>query len=218
MLLGSAAQAQTTTFASFNEKISSANNFTKSGNSFFTSTNGSTVTAIPIFFSFGVANGYEGNTDFGNPIAATLTLTSTVTGTSLTNINATFTANTAGLNGITNLLTLSTSSGTFSGSGSSGGISGSTPSDTVTFSSAALSFFNTTARNFGITLTSITPALSGGSGTVSDFQGSGSGSFASNPPPISTATGTAPEPGSLAMLGTGMLSMAGLVVRRRFKK
>jgi hypothetical protein len=110
-----------------------------------------------------------------------------------------------------NLLSGSFCTATLFGASSSGSLSGSTDTCAfLTFTSDFLNFTNTTARDFSMSLTAITPILNALSGeTLSSFNAFGSGNFSAEPLP----TGV-PEPATWAMLVLGM-GMVGAVRRRR---
>ena len=215
LLASTPARAQLTTFASVLTGADALQFLNNGASSTYKTTSGS---AIPVVFRYSVANGTSlVNTD----IAATMTISAGVTGgaggffQSMNAANMVISAN-AAINGKTNLLTLSTSTGTLtksSGStatfaGTQGGIGG---TDIVTFSSDFLSFVGTTVRDFTITNNSISPGLTiNGNGFMDTWTGTGSGLFASNPVP--QISSSAPEPTTLALL---VLGGFGIALRRR---
>ncbi|HLK57268.1 MAG TPA: hypothetical protein VKU00_11920 [Chthonomonadaceae bacterium] len=218
-----AAHAQLTTFAQFRESNNSVNAFS------FTNTDstasGFHVVSIPVEFSYGVNNGYNGNSTAN--IDATLTFSANVTAkpTALgggffsqdfTNVSMVFTANTP-VNGLTNLLTVSNSTLSMFGKGNSASTdSDVSTGDTVNFSSDFLIFSNTIDRDFALSFSSLQPGLSTDiNGWLKSFTASGTGTFASEPAPFYS-----PDGASLSLLSGGLLPLAGFALyrRRRAKK
>lgn len=201
----SLANAQTTTFASFQQRNSSAQNFVFTNN-----TTNATFNTVPagnrVYFL------YDDSVITGLPAQligfqnATITLTSSTSiASSFSNgsytqpVDNTFTlaiirdtAASVGVGGGTrrNLLTVTvnngTSNGELGGSGNSATYSASQPGgQSVVFTSDFLDFTQSSARNFGLSFSSVTPAISSGSGGfLSSFTASGLGTFASDPPPF----------------------------------
>jgi hypothetical protein len=67
----------------------------------------------------------------------------------------------------------------------------STPTDNITFTSDFLIFSGTSQRNFGLSFSSITPALSiGPGGFLQSFISAGTGTFAANTSPVCSPCGT----------------------------
>lgn len=196
-------QAQTTTFGQFVQRDTAAQNFVFTNNgsnaNFGTVNNGN-----PVFFLYGgIANLPTELQGFQN---ATIFVTATTNapagpgagGNIVQPFSNTFTIEVrrdtpATIGGGTrrNLLTaVVTAGGTTSkitGQSNSASYTASTPTSTsqvVTYTSDFLDFTQTNDRNFGISFSSVTPALSLGSGSfLNSFTASGSGTFASNPPP-----------------------------------
>jgi hypothetical protein len=113
----------------------------------------------------------------------------------------------------TNLLTITfaqnSSLPSKTGSGGSSTINVTTPDNVVTFSSDFLIFSGTTQRNFGMSFSSVTPALSiGAGGFLSSFTAAGSGTFASNPVPTLPPTAAGVE------LGGRVVNESGVGMRR----
>ncbi|HLK56121.1 MAG TPA: hypothetical protein VKU00_06140 [Chthonomonadaceae bacterium] len=213
----STAHAQLTTFAQFRETNNSVNAF-----SFVDSgpTSSFHVVNVPVEFAYGVNNGYNGNSN-GN-IDATMSFDATVSNKPVTvgsffeekfvNVHMVFTADTP-VSGLTNLLTVDGSSEFhFFGKGNSASTNADTASgDTVNFSSDFLIFTNTTERDYALSFSSLTPALSLDiNGWLNSFTASGTGTFASAPPPFYTPDGT-----SLSLLSGGLLPLAGFALYRR---
>src|ERR1051325_8888709 len=104
-----AANASPTTFAQFLQTSTSVKAFSYNDTGATSSFN---VVSIPVKFSFGVANGYNGN-NFSNPIDAHLTMTAVIDGNKPTghffenfqSVSMIFTADTP-VGGLSNLLTV----------------------------------------------------------------------------------------------------------------
>jgi hypothetical protein len=196
-------QAQTTTFGQFVQRDTAAQNFvfTNNGNSasFGTVNNGNPVS----FLYGGIANLPAELQGFQN---ATIFVTSTTTspavmgaeGNLVQPISNTFTIevrrDTPAANGggtrrnlLTAVVTQGAAPANITGQANSASYTASTPSSTnqtVTYTSDFLDLTQTTDRNFGISFSSVTPALSfTPGGFFNSFTASGSGTFASNPPP-----------------------------------
>lgn len=200
------AYAQTTTFAQF---------FEQNGTQDFVFTNNTTSATFntvsggsPIFFIFQNIAGL--NAALTGPQSARLTITTTTTtpaslvaGSDLRQplnqvITITILRDTAAPVGngtrrnlITAVITPNTNTPAISGpeGGSSAALPASfsptSPDNNVTFSSDFVNFSNTTARNLGLTFTSVTPQFALGAGSfMQSFTAAGSGSFASNPVPV----------------------------------
>lgn len=91
----------------------------------------------------------------------------------------------------TNLLTavfspnVNSPSITGSNGGNSATLSATTPDHVVTFTSDFISFGLTTDRNLGLSFSSVTPSMALGAGNfLQSFTAAGTGTFASNPPPV----------------------------------
>ncbi|HLK59371.1 MAG TPA: hypothetical protein VKU00_22615 [Chthonomonadaceae bacterium] len=211
-----AARADLTTFAQFRETNNSVNSFSFQDTG---ATSSFHVTNIPVQFSYGVNNGYNGNSTAN--IAATLSFDATVSGKptgagpfmqSFHLVDMVFTAVTP-VNGLTNLLTVDTNS-TFTLFGKGG--SASTNADTaegdiVNFSSDFLIFNLTTERDYALSFSSLTPKLGLDiNGWLKSFTASGTGTFASDPAPYYT-----PDGASLSLLSGGLLPLAGFALYRR---
>ncbi len=195
----------TTTFAQFFEQ-NGTQDFVFTNNT--SSANFNTVSGgSPIFFIFQGITGL--NAALTGPQSARLTITTTtttpaslVTGGNLNQplnqvITITILRDTAAPVGngtrrnlLTAVITPNTNNPTISGpdGGNSAGLSASfsptSPDNNVTFTSDFVSFSNTTARNLGLTFTSVTPQLALGAGNfLQSFTAAGSGSFASSPTP-----------------------------------
>ncbi|HQU83565.1 MAG TPA: carboxypeptidase regulatory-like domain-containing protein [Pyrinomonadaceae bacterium] len=97
-------------------------------------------------------------------------------------------------------------------SGSNGGnsatLSATTPDHVVTFTSDFISFGLTTDRNLGLSFSSVTPSLALGVGSfLQSFTAAGTGTFASNPPPVyvpPTAAGSVISGQVFAAPGVGL--------------
>lgn len=223
LLCAAPAFASTITFAQFSQAVA-GNQFTFTNN---TAGGFSTFTAsVPVNFEF-LFPGLSG--DLTGPQAATLTMTAvtTVPAQSI-NIPFAFLAQpfnvlstlaivrnapaTLGDNSRTNLLTVDfTGFITGAPGAGSGNLNGDTAiGTTVNYSSDFLDFSNTSARNFALSFSSITPALAIDGSFLRSFSTAGTGTFASNPLPLITAI---PEPGTMAALGMGLALMG--VMRRR---
>ncbi len=198
-----ASQAQTTTFAQFLQRNTASQNFVFTNN-----TTGATFNTVnngnPVSFLYGgIANLPAELQGFQN---ATIFVTSSTTapagsgsdGNLVQPFNSTFTIEvrrdtpaTVGGGTRRNLLTAIVSQGgttaNITGQANSASFTASTPSSTsqvVTYTSDFLDFTQTIDRNFGISFSSVTPALSfGPGGFFNSFSASGSGTFASNPVP-----------------------------------
>jgi Carboxypeptidase regulatory-like domain len=206
------AQAQTTTFAQFFEQTGSQDfvftNNTSSG-TFNTVTGGSSI-----FFLYQNIPGL--NAALVGPQSARMTVTSTTTAPSTLNtgtrsqpMNQTIvitiirdTPAPVGNGCRCNLLTVTISPNNntpvLSGSdnGSSATLSATTSPTSmdhnVTFTSSFISFSATTARNLGLSFSSVTPNFSNGAGNfLNSFTAAGSGTFASNPVPTAITTAAA---------------------------
>ena len=195
--------AQTTTFGQFVQRDTAAQNFVFTNNtssaSFNTVNNGN-----PVFFLYGgIANlpaelqGFQNATIF---VTANTTLPAGpgAGGNLVQPFNNTFTIEVrrdtpAAVGGGTrrNLLTATVIQGgktaNITGQSNSASYTASTPAasnQVVTYTSDFLDFTQTNDRNFGISFSSVTPSLSlGPGGFLNNFAASGSGTFASNPPP-----------------------------------
>lgn len=89
--------------------------------------------------------------------------------------------------------------------GNSATLSASTPSHNVTFSSDFLSFFATTSRNLAFSFSSVSPALSLGPGNfLQNFTTAGTGTFASNPPPVYGVTAASVSVGGRVLTSSGI--------------
>src|ERR1051326_7313115 len=139
-----AANASPTTFAQFIQTENSMRAFTYNDTGATSSFN---VVSIPVKFSFGVVNGYNGN-NFSNPIDAHLTMTAVIDGNKPTghfmenfqSVSMIFTADSP-VGGLSNLLTMTATANHnpdsgINGSGSHASLTGDTVSgDTVNYSS-----------------------------------------------------------------------------------
>jgi hypothetical protein len=196
-------QAQTTTFGQFLQRDTAAQNFIFTNNT--TSANFNTVPAgNPIYFFYGGIPGLPA--ELSGLQLATLTVTASTTapatpgasGNLVQPMNNTFviqiirdTPATVGggtrRNLLTAVVTQGATSASITGQANSASYTASTPSSTnqtVTYTSDFLDLTQTTDRNFGISFSSVTPALSfTPGGFFNSFTASGSGTFASNPPP-----------------------------------
>ncbi len=197
------AHGQITTFAQFFEKNGGQDFvFTNSSpTASFNTINGGTA----IYFTYqnigGLNSSLQGLQDAHLVLTSSTTALVTTTGSNLaqpfSNANNTIriTRDTAAPAGVgtgsrTNLLTVTFSPNnnspqlTGSNGGNSSSFSATTPDHVVTFTSDFLNFSTTTARNFALSFSSVTPALSiGNGGFLSSFTAAGSGTFASNPVP-----------------------------------
>lgn len=211
LLFAGSVSAQTTTFAQFVERNGTQDfvftNNTSSG-SFAAVPGGS-----PIFFFYQNIAGLDPSLQ-GLQMAH-MTVTATTTDVAFNNagevtqpMNATVTiaitrdtptAPGVGTGTRTNLLTavITPNSSTAGFKGTSGGNSAvfdaTTPNHNVTFTSDFISFGATTARNLGLSFSSVTPNFTIGAGSFLDsFTAAATGTFASNPPPIPQIPTAAP--------------------------
>ena len=198
-----ASQAQTTTFGQFVQRDTAAQNFVFTNNassaSFNTVNNGNPVS----FIYGGIGNLPLELQGFQN---ATIFVTSSTTspagpgtgGNLVQPFNNVLTIEVrrdtpaaVGRGTRRNLLTATVTQGgtpaNITGQSNSASYTASTPSSTnqiVIYTSDFLDFTQTVDRNFGISFSSVTPGLSfGAGGFLNSFSASGSGTFASNPPP-----------------------------------
>lgn len=113
----------------------------------------------------------------------------------------------------TNLLTAiispNANAPTISGSngGNSATFSATTPDHNVVFSSDFIGFGLTTDRNLGLSFSSVTPNLSLSGSFLTSFTAAGTGTFASNPPPVyvpPTAAGASVSGQVFATSGVGL--------------
>jgi hypothetical protein len=225
-------QAQTVTFATFQQVNLSSTPFTFTNHG-TSGTFATTATAIKFNFS-GIAGL---STDLTGNQTATITITATTStpvsgaGTAVSPFNQvidsgtiTITRTTAAAEGTgskTNLLTVafSGSPASINGRNGSGNFGGSDP--TVTFTSDFIDFSASTARDFAIALTSITPALAKSGSFLRTFAATGSGQFDADPNPTVPGTTAAPELGSLTLLCaalSGGVTICGWRRIRRIKK
>ncbi len=223
------AQAQTVTFATFQQVNLSSTPFvfTNSG------TSGTfTTAATAVKFNFSGISGIAG-TDLSGTQNATITITATTstavsgTGSAANPFNQVIdfgtititrtTAATEGNGSRTNLLTVnfSDSPASINGRNGSGSFGGSDP--TVTFTSDFMDFSATTARDFAIALTSITPALAKSGSFLRSFQATGSGQFDSDPTPGGLGSTSAPELNSMTLMGVALLCGAAAWGWRRLR-
>jgi len=212
----STAHAQLTTFAQFRESNNSANSFSFHDTG---ATSSFHVVNIPVQFSYGVNNGYNGNSNAN--IDAILSYDATVNGKptgsgpfiqSFHLVDMVFTAVTP-VNGLTNLLTVDTSSTfTLFGNGGSASTNADTAGgDVVNFSSDFLIFNLTTERDFALSFSSLTPKLGLDiNGWLNSFTASGTGTFASEPAPYYT-----PDGASFSLLLGGLLPLTVFALYRR---
>jgi hypothetical protein len=184
---------------------------------------GGTAISIPVNFQFQIPNDY--GTAVGENIAATMTMTSAVlnpddgagrVNVDMQNINVVFTADTP-VNGLTNLLTMSLTTGVLSGQPftstvSLEGTQSATSPDIVNFTSDFLDFSGVTInKNYSLSFSNVQPIVAREPNNYfRSFVSSGSGTFGSEPLP----TNRVPEPGTLALLALGMLG-GGTVLRRK---
>lgn len=201
--------AQTTTFAQFFERVG--------GNDFVFANNTSSATfntvggGSPIFFIYsnitGLDPSLQGIQSAHLFISTTTTVPATLAGTIITQplsnavtvqiIRDTPAPVGVGSGSRTNLLTAvfapSVSTPGITGSDGSATLQAATPSNVVTFTSDFLGFGLTTGRNLSFSFSSVTPNLSiDPNGFVTSFVTAGSGTFASNPPPIYLIPSAAP--------------------------
>ena len=213
------ARAQNVVFADFTQQDPTQRLFSKVGDLL-------SATDAPVFFRFSVNNGYGARNVF---ISARLNFSATFTGpiTSgsgnnavqvLNNITAVFTADVPGLNGSTNLLNMTDSTGQFNVGGQAGGENSATDGgNAVNFSSAALNFSSTASRNTSFSFASITPSVDSATAVanqvIPNFTTAGGGQFASTPAPLSTTV--VPEASTLALALPALSTIGALVIRRR---
>lgn len=122
----------------------------------------------------------------------------------------------------TNLLTAvispNANAPTISGSngGNSATLSATTPDHVVTFTSDFIGFGLTTDRNLGLSFSSVTPSLSLGAGSfLQTFTAAGTGTFASNPPPVyvpPTAAGSTVSGQVFSSSGVGLRNAKVLLI------
>lgn len=217
------AAAQTTTFAQYLQK-NNGNPYSYVNSGVTSGPNSTFSASLPVYFLYQVPNGYGSN----GLIDATLSFTSTVSAPAtligsdykqgFKTLSLVFTATTPN-NGFSNLLTVTSTTALFNGSGGSASLNASTPADNVVFSSDFLNFSNTTVRNFALTFSSITPPLSLDlNGYLRSFTAAGNGTFASNPPPTSNVP-MIPEAGTLPLsAAAGSVSLLGLLASRRRRR
>ncbi|KAB7648920.1 PEPxxWA-CTERM sorting domain-containing protein [Polymorphobacter fuscus] len=111
-----------------------------------------------------------------------------------------------------NLLTGTFSAGSIFGASTSGSFSGNSDTGVLTYTSDFLDFDATAARDFSMSMTSITPSIFRTTGrALRTFTGVAGGSFSSDPAPIVNAV---PEPQVWGMLVVGF-GLVGVQVRRR---
>jgi hypothetical protein len=179
--------------------------------------------SIPVNFQYQIVNDY--GSAVGQNIAATMTMTSTVLTpddgagsirVGMNNILVQFIANTP-VNGLTNLLTMSVTTGTLKGevgdsTAALEGTQSATGADIVNFDSDFLDFSGVSVnKNYAMSFSNVQPIVERESNNYfRSFTASGSGVFGSEPLP----TTRVPEPGTLALLALGMLSGAALRKRR----
>ena len=196
------------TFAQFDQgsNFNSPFSFSNSGGALIGTTQGN--------FTFLVAGAPIG------PQAATITLTSKAVTAAATGGSLIFQP----IDGPSNTLTITRVSDnanllSLTFTGALGGISGATNAslsgstsfgDTLIFSSDLLNFAGITTRGFQFNLHNMTAGLSkGGNGFLNSFAADSVGGLSSNVAPA------LPEPGSIALLGIGLVA-AGAATRRKF--
>lgn len=205
LILGSVQtiQAQTTTFAQFNQRFST-NGFCFNNNagSSATLTTCNTPGGVPVEFTYlgipGLDPSLQGN-QFATVFVDANTTIPALPGAPPSGIRQNFQTviiqilrdapAAVGANTRRNLLTVTVTTGAPRLDGNLGansaGLSASTPGENVTFTSDFLDFSTTTARNFALSFSSVTPPLSlGPGGFLNSFSAAGTGTFASTPRPI----------------------------------
>jgi hypothetical protein len=154
----------------------------------------------------------------GVPVAALFSLTATssgaaqiILGNAAQNFGGTFCISSgAGCTG-TNYLSGTFTDATFGTIGGSQLTMGATePPDSVTFASSIITSLSL-GRALALSFTNVVPAVGICGTTICAFTGAVSGNFSAN-------IGQVPEPGSMMLLGTGLLGLAAVARRRIAKK
>lgn len=196
-------QAQTTTFAQFNQRTNvNGFCFNNNGGASGTLTTCASPAGVPVEFTYLGIVGLDASLQ-GNQLATIFvdanTSTPALPGAPPNGIRQNFqtviiqilrdSPAPVGAGTRRNLLTVTVTTGTPRLDGNTGansaGFTASTPGENVTFTSDFLDFSTTTARNFALSFSSVTPPLSiGAGGFFSSFSAAGTGTFASTPRPV----------------------------------
>ncbi len=227
----STTQAQTTTFAQFFQRNGANNDFVFTNN--ISSGNFNTVSGgSPVFFLYSGIPGLDASLTGIQNATLTVAVTTTtapatldvITNTVIQPLNQTIVisiirdsvapvGNGARTNLLTATISLNTSTPTITGTntGNSASFNATTPDHNVTFTSDFINFVGTSERNLALAFSSVTPtfAIAGASGGsfLQSFVASGTGTFASNPPPVvnpPTAAGASLSGRVLTSVGRGL--------------
>ncbi len=198
------AQAQLVTFAQFFEK-NGTNDFVFTNNGGASGTFGTISGGVPVDFKYFLIPdldpslvGFQDAHVFMNAVTTAAATTNGTTATQTFNTVCTIQIRRdtpapigVGTGARRNLLTVtfSTSSSSPRITGEDGGLgaafSATTPDNAIIYTSDFLTFPNSTQRNWGLTFSSLTPALTiGAGGFLNSFAAAGTGTFSANPAPL----------------------------------